>query len=96
VKTTSSVVVKLHLFSTTRSSPSIPSRTGVITAASSASPGEGVRSGSRSPSITNEPSCTASPKSPPYRWTPSTSMPWSIHSQMKPPASRGYASMMAS
>ena len=48
---------------------SVPSRVkirGWLTAANSASPGVGVSSGSTMPSITKLPSCTTSPKSPPY------------------------------
>ncbi len=53
-------------FRTVIVSPSSPKRTGWFTRANSASDGVAVPSGRIIPSITKLPSCTTSPKSPPY------------------------------
>ena len=80
-----------------RTAPSAPlMRTGSMTFLYSSSPGDGVRSGNSKPSATKLPSCSGSPKSPPYpKYSPrrcGARIPWSIHSQMNPPWQRGYAS----
>ena len=79
----------------TPSGPS-SSTSGENTAARSASCARGVRSAATRPSITKLPSCTGSPKSPPYIVAvvspKGTWMPCSSHSHTNPPMSRGCAS----